>query len=141
MPIKFTQEQIDSFISDREEDLALWNWNRLKMKFPDLAVKYFNNDQQKGTSFLEIAHIRIKKYLEGSEDHQDYNQWRTIYGEICFILNDNKIDDDLWNKNILEEQLWPPFLAIDILAGILESSLNNMKSQKFYASLEKQKWG
>ena len=32
------------------------------------------------------------------------------------------------------------FLAIDILAGVLESSLNNSASQKFYASLEDHKW-
>lgn len=140
MPIQFTQDKIELFSNSREDDLAKWNWNRLKNQFPELAKNYFNNDDQIGIEFLQTAQIRIKKYLEGSEDHQDYNQWRTAYGEICFILNDNKIDDDPWNRSLLEEQLWPPFLAIDILAGILESSLNAPESQKFYADLEKQKW-
>ncbi|QIO09177.1 hypothetical protein [Acinetobacter lanii] len=141
MAIKFTQEQIDSFITTREEDLALLNWNRLKVIYPDLTEKYFNNDVDKGVKFLEIAHTRVKKYLTEVEDDDGYNQWRTVYGEICFILNDNKIDDDPWNRGILEERLWPHFLRIDILAGVLESSLNNPDSQKFYAALEKQKWG
>ena len=141
MAIKFTQEQIDSFITTREEDLALWNWNRLKVIYPDLTAKYFNNDADKGVKFLEMAHTRVKKYLTEVEDDDGYNQWRTVYGEICFILNDNKIDDDPWNRGVLEERLWPHFLRIDILAGVLESSLNNPDSQKFYAALEKQKWG
>jgi hypothetical protein len=140
MAIKFTQEHIDSFITTREEDLALWNWNRLKVIYPDLAEKYFNNNESEGIKFLEIAHTRVKKYLTEVEDNADYNQWRTVYGEICFIVNDNKIDDDPWNRGILEEKLWSHFLRIDILAGVLESSLNNPDSQKFYAALEKQRW-
>ncbi|WP_180116212.1 MULTISPECIES: hypothetical protein [unclassified Acinetobacter] len=140
MTIKFTQEQIDIFSNSREEDLALWNWNRLKMKFPFFSEKYFNNDEKRGVDFLFIAQGRVKKYLNGMEEDADYNKWCAVYGEICFILNKNNIDDDNWNRGILEEKLWPPYLRIDVLAGIVESCLNNSESQKFYAALEKETW-
>lgn len=140
MVIEVTQKHLDAFADDREETLALWNWNRLKNLYINLAEKYFDNDEQKGVQFLVVAQKKVKKYLEGMENHEDYNKWRAAYGEICFIINKNNIDDDPWNKNILEERLWPPFLRIDILAGVLESSLSSPNSQKFYASLENKKW-
>ncbi|ELW81951.1 TPA: hypothetical protein PJH62_003154 [Acinetobacter nosocomialis] len=140
MVIEFTQEHLDAFLDDREETLALWNWNRLKQLYSDLAEKNFGNDEVKGVQFLIVAQKRIRKYLNGMENNEDYNKWRAAYGEICFILNKNNIDEDPWNRSLLEERLWPPFLAIDILAGVLESSLNNSASQKFYASLESHKW-
>lgn len=140
MAIKFTQEQIDSFTTDREEELALWNWNRLKEKFPLLSKKYFDDDEKKGVDFLLLAQTRVKKYLHGLEDDIDYNKWRAVYGEICFIVNKYNIDEDKWNRGILEERLWPPYLRIDVLAGIVESCLNNSESQKFYAALEKETW-
>ncbi len=140
MVIEFTNEQIDAFIDDREESLALWNWNRLKEQFPELSKKYFNDEEQKGVDFLIIAQTRVKKYLKGVEEHDDYNKWRVAYGEICFIVNKNNIDEDSWNKSLLKEKLWPPFLAIDILVGMLESSLTNVDSQKFYSELENKRW-
>ena len=140
MAIRFMEEQIDSFITDLEEELALWNWNRLKRKFPLLSKKYFDDDEKKGVDFLLIAQTRVKEYLHGLEDDIDYNKWRVIYGEICFIVNKYNIDEDKWNREILEERLWPPYLRIDILAGIVESCLHNSESQKFYAVLEKETW-
>lgn len=140
MAIKFTQEQLDAFSEDREEDLARWNWNRLKKQYPVLAENYFNNNENKGIEFLVTAQVRVKKYLEGMENDDNYNKWRVAYGEICFILNKNNIDEDPWNRSILEERLWPPYLRIDILVGIVESSLNNPESQKFYAALENETW-
>lgn len=140
MTIEFTQEQIDIFSESREEDLALWNWRRLKQNFPVFAEKYFNNDEKKGVEFLVLAQISVKKYLEGTEEHPDYNKWRAAYGEICFLVNKNNIDEDPWNKSILEERLWPPFLRIDILVGVFESSISNQESQQFYAKLETYRW-
>lgn len=140
MVIKFTEESLEAFTGEREEALALWNWNRLKALYPELAIRYFDNDEKKAVDFLVIAQTRVKKYLQGVEEHSDYNKWRAAYGEICFIVNKNNIDDDPYNRSLLEEKLWPPFLAIDILVGILESSLNNPESQKFYAALEGKTW-
>ena len=140
MPIKFTQDQLKSFTDSREEELALWNWNRLKIVYADLAKRYFDNDQQKGVEFLVIAQTKVKKYLRTVEGDSHYNEWRAAYGELCFLLNDNKLDDDPWNRCVLEERLWPPFLRIDILVGIVESSLKSPSSQKFYESLEHQSW-
>lgn len=45
MVIEFTQEHLDAFLDDREETLALWNWNRLKQLYSDLAEKNFGNDE------------------------------------------------------------------------------------------------
>ncbi|GAA5564239.1 hypothetical protein Asch03_01757 [Acinetobacter schindleri] len=45
MVIEFTQEHLDAFLDDREETLALWNWNRLKQLYSDLAEKNFDNDE------------------------------------------------------------------------------------------------
>lgn len=140
MVIEFNQNQLDAFADDGEESLALLNWNRLKNQFPELSKKYFNDDEKKGVKFLTIAQTKVKKYLKGVEEHQDYNKWRMAYGELCFVVNQNDIDEDPYNKSLLEERLWPPFMAIDILAGILESSLLYPDSQKFYAELEGKKW-
>lgn len=140
MAIEFTQEQLDAFSNCREEDLAIWNWNRLKNNFPDIAQKHFHNDEKKAVEFLLVAQNRVKKYLEGVEEHLDYNKWCAAYGELCFLVNKNNIDDDPWNKCILEERLWPPFLRIDILVGAFESSVNDSSSQRFYESLESEKW-
>ena len=74
------------------------------------------------------------------ENHADYDKWRAAYGELCFILNKNNLDDDPWNRSLLINRLFPPFLAIDILAGVLQSSINSSDSQKFYEALEKKSW-
>ena len=140
MVIEFTQQSLDAFTEDREEELALWNWNRLKKLYADLAEKFFDNDEKKGVDFLVIAQTKVKKYLESVEDYPEYNEWRVAYGELCFILNDNKLDDDPWNRGVLEERLWPPFLRIDILIGIVDSSFKSPSSQKFYEALEHQSW-
>lgn len=140
MIIELTKESLEAFTGEREEALALWNWNRLKGIYPELAIRYFDNNEKKAVDFLVVAQTRVKKYLQGVEEHSDYNKWCVAYGEICFIVNKNNIDDDPYNRSLLEEKLWPPFLAIDILVGILESSLNNPESQKFYAALEGKTW-
>ncbi|WP_324627069.1 hypothetical protein [Acinetobacter sp. MD2(2019)] len=135
MFIKFIHEQHELFLGLDEEELALWNWNRLKTLYANLAEKFFNNNEKKGVEFLVAAQTKVKRYLDSVEDYTEYNIWRLAYGELCFILNDNKLDDAPWTRSILEERLWPPFRRIDILVGVVESSLKSPSSQKFYQSL------
>ncbi|NUG24657.1 hypothetical protein HUN15_17965, partial [Acinetobacter lactucae] len=65
MVIEFTQEHLDAFLDDREETLALWNWNRLKQLYSALAEKNFGNDEVKGVQVLIVAQKRIRNYLNG----------------------------------------------------------------------------
>ncbi len=140
MVIKFTMDQLDDPIADVEESLAFGNWNRLKEQYPELSKKYFNDEEKKGVDFLIIAQTRVKQYLKSVEENEDYNKWRLAYAEICFVENNNKLDESQWVKSLLEEKLWPPFLAIDILTGVIESCSTNPDSQKFYHELERKKW-
>lgn len=139
MVIEFTQKNLGGCPDDCEEKIVLWNWKRLKQSYSDLAEKNFNNNEIKGVEFLSIAHSNIKKYLKGLEKHSDFNKWCTVYGEICFILNQNNIDEDPYKKSILEEKLLPPFLRIDILAGILENDLTNLNTDSFNSKLDANK--
>ena len=51
MPIQFTQEQIDSFIMNREEKLANFVWKDYKKMFPERAAEIANTDTG-GTSYM-----------------------------------------------------------------------------------------
>ncbi|TCM66801.1 hypothetical protein EC844_11191 [Acinetobacter calcoaceticus] len=136
--IEFMQQGRITFEDTQEHALALWNWNRLKTLYPDLVLKHYDQDHDAAIEFLSEAQSRITAYLHGAEELLDYHAWRMAYAEICFVAN-RFIDDDPWSRELLTEKLWPPFLAIDILAGILESSLNHPESQVFYQALAQQR--
>ena len=130
MVSKFMKKDFERFPNDCKEKLAIWNWRRLKQTYSTLAEKNFEHNKIKDVEFLTTIQRNIKRYLKGLEEHPRFNQWCTLYGKICFILNKNNIDENSCVKNILGEKLWPPCLRIDILTGVLESNLIHFNIDK-----------
>lgn len=130
MPIKFTQEQVDSFITDREEILASIAWNDYKEMFPERAEKIALTDAD-GISYMTKGVKKAKIYMAGYENDSQFNRWLSGYLGLQFHIGEN-FDEHPFTQKILTEKLWHPYKRVDILMKILAVITVEPAQKEFY---------
>lgn len=134
MPIKFTQDQIDSFISNREEKLADIAWKDYKKMFPKRALEIASTDIE-GIQYMTTGVKKAKIYMAGYENDPQFNRWLSGYLGLQFHIGEN-FDEHPFTHKILTEKLWHPYKRVDILMKILTVITVDSSQKEFYQKLE-----
>lgn len=134
MAVKFTQEQIDSFITTREEKLASFAWDDYKKMFPKRAQEIGATDTD-GIAYMTKGVKKAKLYMAGYENDPQFNRWLSGYLELQFHMGEN-FDEHPFTQKILTEKLWHPYKRVDILMKILAVITADPSQKEFYQKLE-----
>lgn len=134
MAVKFTQEQIDSFITDREEKLASFAWDDYKKMFPERAQEIGATDSD-GIAYMTKGVKKAKIYMAGYENDPHFNRWLSGYLGLQFHIGEN-FDEHPFTHKILTEKLWHPYKRVDILMKILAVITADPSQKEFYQKLE-----
>ena len=135
MPIKFEQENIDIYITERERTLAGLSWKDYKESFPEKAKQIAETDEA-GIDYMTIGVKKAKVYMKGFESDREFNKWLAGYLGLHFHIGEN-FDEHPFTHSILTEQLWHPFKRVDILMKMATVMVAEPSQKAFYHQLEK----
>lgn len=134
MTIEFTQEQIDEFVNDRENQLSSLAWDNYKKIFSERAEVILSTHSD-GVAYMAIGVKKAKKYMTGYENDPLFSHWLSGYLGLHFHVGEN-FDEHPWTQKILTEKLWHPYKRIDILMKILTVITADPTQKELYKQLE-----